>query len=49
MLFIVTVFSLTEVLAGGACQTARSKGETSVKAKKITFKSNIALRKDHQL
>ena len=44
---MVTVLSLTEVQRGVACQTVRNKGETTMTAKKITFESNIALRRDH--
>lgn len=47
MLFVVTLLSLMEVQGGGACQTVRNKGETPMTAKKITFESNIALRRDY--
>lgn len=49
MLFVVTLLRLMEVQRGGACQTRRNQGETPMSAKNITFKSTIALRRDHEL
>lgn len=46
---MVTLLRSVEVPRGGACETVRSKGETPMRAKNITFKSTITLRRDHEL